>query len=50
VASDASPLGHTAELEDIGTMAVEVITNPSINGVVYLVDCGASATIRVDSE
>ncbi|HBH29251.1 MAG: SDR family oxidoreductase [Desulfofustis sp. PB-SRB1] len=50
VASDASPLGHTAELEDIGTMAVEVITNPSINGVVYLVDCGASATIRVDPE
>lgn len=49
VAREASPLDRTAELEDIGSMAVEVITNPSINGVVYLVDCGSSAMIHVES-
>lgn len=50
VAKDSSPIGRTAELEDIGKISVEVIMNPSITGVVYLVDCGSSARIRVDSE
>ena len=49
VARDSSPLGRTADLDDIGKMAFEVITNPSITGAVYLVDCGSSATIRVPS-
>ncbi len=49
VARNSSPLGRTAELEDIGKIAVEVITNPSITGAVYLVDCGSSAHIRVAS-
>lgn len=50
VAKNSSPLGRTAELEDIGKIAVEVITNPSITGAVYLVDCGSSARIRVKTE
>ena len=35
-----SPIGRTATLEDIGVMAYEMISNSSINGAVYLVDCG----------
>jgi enoyl-[acyl-carrier protein] reductase I len=50
VARTSSPINKTAELEDIGKIAVEVIVNPSINGVVYLVDCGSSARIKVESE
>lgn len=50
VARISSPISKTAELEDIGKIAVEVIVNPSINGVVYLVDCGSSARIKVESE
>jgi len=50
VARDASPIDRTASLEDIGKMAFEVIANPSINGVVYLVDCGSSVTVPVSSE
>ncbi len=47
VARNASPLSRTANLDDIGKLAFEVITNPSITGSVYLVDCGSSVTIRV---
>jgi enoyl-[acyl-carrier protein] reductase I len=50
VAADASPLNRTASLPDIGKIAFEVIANPSINGSVYLVDCGSSIRIRVPSE
>jgi enoyl-[acyl-carrier protein] reductase I len=50
VAADASPLNRTASLQDIGKIAFEVIANPSINGTVYLVDCGSSIRIRVPSE
>jgi enoyl-[acyl-carrier protein] reductase I len=50
VARTSSPINKTAELDDIGKIAVEVIVNPSINGVVYLVDCGSSARIKVESE
>ena len=49
VSRNASPLSRTATLEDIGKLAYEVITNPSITGVVYLVDCGSSVTLRVPS-
>ncbi len=49
VSRNASPLSRTAELDDIGKLAFEVITNPSITGSVYLVDCGSSVTIRVPS-
>lgn len=49
VARKASPLARTADPDDIGKIALEVITNPSINGAIYLVDCGASAMIHVDS-
>ncbi|MCP4747896.1 MAG: SDR family oxidoreductase [Desulfobacteraceae bacterium] len=43
----ASPLDRTATMEDIGKMAYEVIGNPSINGSVYLVDCGSSVILPV---
>jgi hypothetical protein len=49
-AKAATPLDRTATLEDIGKMAYEVIANPSINGAVYLVDCGSSAMVHVPSE
>lgn len=49
-AKNASPLSRTAELEDIGKIAYEVIENPSINGVVYLIDCGSSVTVRLENE
>jgi enoyl-[acyl-carrier protein] reductase I len=49
VARNCSPVGRTAELEDIGKIAFETITNPSITGGVYLIDCGASARVRVES-
>lgn len=48
VARNSSPLGRTAELQDIGEIAFETITNPSITGVVYLIDGGASARLRVE--
>ncbi|PKL15248.1 MAG: enoyl-[acyl-carrier-protein] reductase FabI [Spirochaetae bacterium HGW-Spirochaetae-6] len=41
-ARKTSPIGRTATLEDIGKMSFELIVNPSINGSVYLVDCGES--------
>jgi enoyl-[acyl-carrier protein] reductase I len=50
VAAESSPLNRTASLQDIGKMAFEVIANPSINGVVYVLDCGSSIRIRVPSE
>ncbi|MGD2009505.1 MAG: SDR family oxidoreductase [Desulfobacterales bacterium] len=50
VAQNASPLSRTASLEDIGRIAFEVITNPSITGAVYLIDCGSSVSIRVPSQ
>jgi enoyl-[acyl-carrier protein] reductase I len=50
VAADASPLDRTATLDDIAKMAFEIIVNPSINGVVYLVDCGSSVMINVPDE
>lgn len=50
VAQGSSSLGRTATLEDIGRMAHEVIANPSINGGVYLVDCGSSVVVPVPSE
>jgi enoyl-[acyl-carrier protein] reductase I len=49
VTRNASPLGRTATLEDIGKLAFEVITNPSMTGGVYLIDCGSSVTLRVPS-
>ena len=49
-AKDSSPLDRTATLEDIGKIACEVILNPSINGVVYVVDCGSSVTIPIEAE
>jgi len=48
-AKSASPLNRTATLEDIGRIAYEVMVNPSINGVVYVVDCGSSVTISFES-
>ncbi len=50
VAQNSSPLDRTATLEDIGKMAYQVIANPSINGSVYLVDCGSSVVIPVPRE
>lgn len=41
-AKNTSPLDRTATLEDVGEMSYEIITNPSINGGVFLVDCGES--------
>lgn len=49
-AESSSPLDRTATLEDIGRIAYEVIVNPSINGVVYVVDCGSSVVIPIESE
>ncbi|MFV0438262.1 MAG: enoyl-ACP reductase [Desulfopila sp.] len=49
VTRTASPLGRNAELDDIGRIAFEVLTNPSINGVVYPVDCGSSSMVHVES-
>jgi enoyl-[acyl-carrier protein] reductase I len=46
----ASPLGRTATLDDIGKMAHEVITNSSINGAVYLMDCGSSVSVPIEAE
>ncbi|SCY78540.1 enoyl-ACP reductase FabI [Desulfoluna spongiiphila] len=46
----ATPLDRTATLEDIGNIAYEVITNPSINGGSYVVDCGSSVLVRVGRE
>ncbi|MCG8470383.1 MAG: SDR family oxidoreductase, partial [Desulfobacterales bacterium] len=43
----ATPLGRTATLKDIGAMAFEVLSNPSMTGGVYVVDCGASVLVRV---
>lgn len=45
--SSATPLDRTATLEDIGKVAFEVITNPSINGGTYVVDCGSSVLVHV---
>lgn len=50
VAKNASPLDRTASLEDISKIALEVIINPSITGGVYLVDCGSSVTVPVESD
>jgi enoyl-[acyl-carrier protein] reductase I len=47
VAQNSSPLNRTANLEDIGKMAYQVIANPSMNGSVYLVDCGSSVMMPV---
>lgn len=50
VAQASSPIGRNATLEDIGKIATEIIENASMNGMVYIVDCGSSATIRVPSD
>jgi len=47
VARSASPLDRTATMEDIGKLAYEMLVNPSINGVVYLIDCGSSVIVPV---
>lgn len=47
VAQTSSPLKRTATLDDIGKMALQVIANPSMNGSVYLVDCGSSVVVPV---
>ncbi len=49
VAEKSSPLTRTAELADIGRISAEVINNPSMNGSVYLVDCGSSAMIHLEA-
>lgn len=46
----ATPLDRTATLEDIGKIAFEVITNPSITGATYVVDCGSSVLVHVGPE
>jgi enoyl-[acyl-carrier protein] reductase I len=46
-AQKASPLGRTATLDDIAQMAFEIVSNPSINGVVYLVDDGSSVVVTL---
>lgn len=46
-AQRSSPLGRTATLDDIANMAYEMITNPSINGAVFLVDDGSSVVINL---
>ena len=48
-AQSASPLKRTATLEDIGKMGYEVMVNPALNGTVFPVDCGSSATFPVPS-
>lgn len=40
----SSPLNRIATLEDIGKIAHEVLANPSINGTIYLIDCGESVS------
>ena len=47
VAKSTSPLDRVATLDDIGRISYEVISNPSINGGVYLIDCGSSVSIAV---
>jgi enoyl-[acyl-carrier protein] reductase I len=49
-AQNASPLGRTATLADIARMAFEIVTNPSINGAVYLVDDGSSVVVNLPEE
>jgi enoyl-[acyl-carrier protein] reductase I len=49
-AQKASPLGRTATLEDIAKMAYEIVSNPSINGAVYLVDNGTSVVVSLPEE
>jgi enoyl-[acyl-carrier protein] reductase I len=49
-AQTASPLGRTATLEDIAKMAHEVLSNPSINGAVYLVDDGSSVVVTLPDD
>jgi enoyl-[acyl-carrier protein] reductase I len=46
-AQRSSPLGRTATLDDIANMAYEMVTNPSINGAVYLVDDGSSVVVNL---
>lgn len=46
-AKEATPLNRTATLEDIGRLSHEIIVNPSVNGAVYMIDCGESATFPV---
>ncbi len=49
-AQKASPLGRTATLEDIAKMTFEIVSNPSINGAVYLVDNGSSVVVNLPNE
>ncbi len=42
-----SPLKRTANLKDISTLSYEILSNRSVTGSVFLVDCGSSATLRV---
>lgn len=49
-AQEASPLGRTATLEDIAKMTFEIVSNPSINGAVYLVDNGSSVVVNLPDE
>jgi enoyl-[acyl-carrier protein] reductase I len=49
-AQQASPLGRTANLKDIARMTFEIVNNPSINGAVYLVDCGSSVMVNLPDE
>ena len=49
-ARTATPLDRTATLEDIGKISFEVLANPSINGAVYVVDCGSSVMLPVPAE
>jgi enoyl-[acyl-carrier protein] reductase I len=46
-AQRSSPLARTATLDDIANMAYEMVTNPSINGAVYLVDDGSSVVVNL---
>lgn len=48
-AQSVSPLERTAELEDIGKVSYEIIRNQSINGAVFLVDCGESVSFTISS-
>jgi enoyl-[acyl-carrier protein] reductase I len=49
-AQEASPLERTATLNDIAKITFEIVTNPSINGAVYLVDCGSSVMVNLPDE
>lgn len=42
-----SPLDRHATMDDIGRISYELITNPSINGGVFLIDCGSSVSVAV---